>query len=76
MVKYGMTPSQAIDSATRSAAALLDLQDQIASIEPGKVADLIAVAGNPLADISLLGNVSFVMKEGIVYKSPGRDSEL
>ena len=76
MVKYGMTPAQAIDSATRSAATLLDLQDQIASIEPGKFADLVAVAGNPLADISLLGNVNFVMKGGIVYKSAGRDSGL
>jgi imidazolonepropionase-like amidohydrolase len=76
MVKYGMTPAQAIDSVTRSAAALLDLQDQVGSVERGKLADLVAVPGNPLADIGALERVSFVMKEGIVYKTHGGAVEV
>jgi len=68
MVKYGMTPMQAIQAATSSAADLLGRSDQIGSIEPGKFADVIAVAGDPLKDVSLLENVQFVMKDGKVYK--------
>lgn len=68
MVKYGMTPMQAIQSATSVAAAALDLGDKIGSIEAGKLADIVAVKGDPLADISLLENVSFVMKDGRIYK--------
>src|SRR6266700_1340542 len=60
MVKYGMTPMQAIQAATSSAADLLGRSDQIGSANPGKFADLIAVAGDPLKDISLLQNVQFV----------------
>jgi imidazolonepropionase-like amidohydrolase len=67
-VKYGMTPMQAIQAATSSAADLLGRSDQIGSIEPGKFADVIAVAGDPLKDVSLLENVQFVMKDGKVYK--------
>ena len=70
MVKYGMTPAQALRSATVSGAALLDLKNQIGSVEPGKFADLDAVSGNPLSDIKVLENVNFVMKEGVVYKHP------
>lgn len=68
MVKNGMTPMQAIQSATSAAAALLDLGDKIGSIERGKLADIVAVPGDPLADLTLLEKVNFVMKDGVVYK--------
>ncbi len=68
MVKYGMTPMQAIQAATSSAADLIGRSAQIGSIKPGKYADVIAVSGDPLQDIHLLENVQFVMKEGTVYK--------
>ena len=68
MVKYGMTPLQAIRSATVSAADLLGKSDSVGSIQPGKYADIIAVYGNPLEDVRLLENVKFVMKEGRVFK--------
>jgi imidazolonepropionase-like amidohydrolase len=71
MVKYGMTPMQAIQSATTNAADLLGHSTEIGSIKPGKYADLIAVGGDPLKDISILENVEFVMKEGKVYKQAG-----
>ena len=69
MVKYGMTPMQAIQAATSSAADLLGRSAEIGSIKTGKYADLIAVAGDPLKDISLLESVQFVMKDGKVYKT-------
>jgi imidazolonepropionase-like amidohydrolase len=72
MVKYGMTPMQAIQSATSSAADLIGRSSEFGSIKPGRYADLIAVAGDPLQDVSLLENVQFVMKDGKIYK-PGRD---
>jgi len=68
MVKYGMTAQQAIRAATQSAAELLDLSEHVGSIEPGKSADIIAVPDDPLADVSALQHVSFVMKGGVVYK--------
>lgn len=68
MVKYGMTPLQAIQSATVSAADLLGKSDLLGSIQPGKYADIIAVSGNPLEDVRVLENVKFVMKEGRIYK--------
>jgi len=68
-VEYGMTPMQAIRTATSSAAQLLGWSDRIGSIEPGKYADLIAVTSDPLKDIKALDSVSFVMKEGVVYKN-------
>jgi imidazolonepropionase-like amidohydrolase len=68
MVKYGMTPMQAIQAATTNAADLLGHSDVLGSIKPGKYADIVAVSGDPLADISVLENVQFVMKEGKVYK--------
>jgi imidazolonepropionase-like amidohydrolase len=68
MVRYGMTPMQAIQSATSSAADLLGHADMIGSIKPGKFADIVAVNGDPLQDISLLEHVQFVMKDGKVYK--------
>jgi imidazolonepropionase-like amidohydrolase len=71
MVKYGMTPMQAIQAATSSAADLLGHSKEIGSIKPGKYADVIAVNGDPLQDISVLENVQFVMKDGKVYKQAG-----
>jgi len=71
LVKYGMTPMQAIQAATSNAADLLGHSDLIGSIKPGKSADMVAVSGDPLKDIKVLENVEFVMKEGKVYKQPG-----
>jgi len=71
MVKYGMTSMQAIQAATSNAADLLGHATEVGSIKPGKYADLIAVSGDPLKDISLLERVEFVMKDGKVYKSAG-----
>jgi imidazolonepropionase-like amidohydrolase len=68
MTRYGMTPLQAIQSATLTAAALLDQQDHLGAIEPGMSADIVAVSGDPLADITELERVKFVMKNGVVYK--------
>jgi imidazolonepropionase-like amidohydrolase len=68
MVKYGMTAMQAIQSATSAAADLLGRSNELGSIKPGKYADVIAVSGDPLRDISLLEHVRFVMKDGRVYK--------
>ena len=71
MVKYGMTPMQAIQAATSNAADLLGHANDLGSIKVGKHADLIAVSGDPLKDISLVERVEFVMKDGKVYKSAG-----
>jgi imidazolonepropionase-like amidohydrolase len=68
MVEAGMPPMEAIKSATINAATLLRMQDELGSVEPGKYADIVAVEGDPLADISVLENVDFVMKEGRVYR--------
>jgi imidazolonepropionase-like amidohydrolase len=68
MVKYGMTPMQAIQSATTVGAQLLGQQDDLGAIEPGKFADIIAVAGDPLQDITELQRVKFVMKAGEVVR--------
>jgi len=68
-VEFGMTPMQAIQSATSRAADLLGKRGEIGVIAPGAYADLIAVASDPLADISVLKNVQFVMKDGVVFRS-------
>ena len=68
MVRHGMTPMQAIRSATIVSAELLRASDDLGSIEPGKFADLVAVAGDPLDDVSMLEDVAFVMKGGDVLK--------
>jgi len=70
MVKYGMTPVQALQSGTRNAADLLSMSDQVGSIEVGKFADIVATPGNPLEDIGALEKIDFVMKGGQVYKKP------
>jgi imidazolonepropionase-like amidohydrolase len=69
MVRYGMTPTQAIQSATINAAEALGRND-IGVIETGRFADIVAVRGNPAQDVTLLEKVSFVMKGGVVVKSP------
>jgi imidazolonepropionase-like amidohydrolase len=66
--ELGLTPLEAIRAATINAADLMGWQDRVGAIEPGKFADLIAVEGNPLVDISVLQNVKFVMKGGAVIK--------
>jgi imidazolonepropionase-like amidohydrolase len=68
MVKYGMTPMQAIQSATINAATLIGKPEEFGSIRAGKIADLIAVDSDPIVDIHQLEHVTFVMKEGVVYK--------
>jgi imidazolonepropionase-like amidohydrolase len=68
MVEAGMPPMKAIQAATLSASQLLEMDKDIGTVEAGKFADLIAVPGDPLADIKLMTNVTFVMKAGTVYK--------
>jgi imidazolonepropionase-like amidohydrolase len=68
MVKYGMTPMQAIQSATSNAADLIGRSNEFGSIKPGKSADVVAVSGDPLKDVTTLEDVQFVMKDGKVYK--------
>ena len=71
MVNAGMPPLKAIQSATIEAARLLRIDKSLGSIEPGKLADLVAVRGDPLADISLMKSVSLVIKDGVLYKQNG-----
>jgi imidazolonepropionase-like amidohydrolase len=68
-VELGMTPMQAIQSATSRAAELLGKRGEIGVVAPGAYADLIAVASDPLADVNVLKTVHFVMKDGVVFKS-------
>ncbi|MFY9558949.1 MAG: amidohydrolase family protein [Terriglobales bacterium] len=69
MVKFGMTPVQAIRAATSEAAQLMGWQDRVGSLEAGKFADMVAVTGDPTADITELERVKFVMKGGQVFKN-------
>ncbi len=69
MVQFGMTPIQALQAATINSAALLKQTSQLGQIKAGYFADIIAVDGNPLDDIALMENVTFVMKDGVVYKN-------
>jgi imidazolonepropionase-like amidohydrolase len=70
MCAGGMPPMKAIQSATLVAAQLLKVDDKLGTVEEKKIADLVAVKGNPLEDIALMKSVKFVMKEGVVYKEP------
>jgi imidazolonepropionase-like amidohydrolase len=70
MVRHGMTPMAAIQSATIVAAQLMAWEDRVGSIAPGKYADIIAVEGDALADLSSFSKVGFVMKAGIIHKTP------
>jgi imidazolonepropionase-like amidohydrolase len=67
MVRYGMSPADALRAATSTSAALLDVSEITGTIEAGKSADIIACSGNPLQDIRAVQHVSFVMKEGKVF---------
>jgi imidazolonepropionase-like amidohydrolase len=69
MVKYGMTPMQAIQSATVNGAALLEQGDKLGSLEAGHLADIVAVKGDPTKSVAELEHVVFVMKDGVVYKN-------
>lgn len=68
MVRWGMTPMQAIQAATSVAADLLEMPGLIGEIKPGAFADIVATQDDPLTDITALENIGFVMKEGVVYK--------
>jgi len=68
MVKYGLSPLAVLQADLLNGAKLLGWDGQIGAIEPGYLADVIAVPGDPLQDIGVLQNVSFVMKGGVVYK--------
>jgi imidazolonepropionase-like amidohydrolase len=70
MVRDGMSPAAAIRSATSDGAALLRMSDQVGTIEPGKLADIVAVPGDPLQDVKVLQQVNFVVKDGVVYRKP------
>jgi imidazolonepropionase-like amidohydrolase len=69
MVRFGMTPAQVIRSATIVDAQMMGWEANIGSIEPGKFADIVAVCGDPLADITELGRVKFVMKGGQIVRN-------
>ncbi len=68
LVKFGMPPAAAIEAATVNAAKLLGIDAEVGTLEPGKSADIIAVSGDPLSDVTVLKTVPFVMKSGTVYK--------
>jgi len=70
MVEGGMPPMEAIKSATSVAASFLGIEDTTGSLRPGLAADIVAVEGDPLADITVLESVRFVMKDGVVYRRP------
>jgi imidazolonepropionase-like amidohydrolase len=72
MVDFGMTPMDAIKSATTRAAEMLEMTGHIGVIAPGAYADIIAIQGDPLSDIKALGNVQFVMKDGKIYRTEGK----
>jgi imidazolonepropionase-like amidohydrolase len=72
MVKHGMTPLAVLQADLLNGAKLLGWDGQIGALEAGYFADIIAVSGDPLQDISALKNVSFVMKSGVIYKSEGK----
>src|SRR5438876_8767418 len=72
MVEFGMSPIEAIQSATSRAAEMLDMEGQIGVIAPGAYADVIALNGDPLRDIKVLENVQFVMKDGNIFKSESK----
>jgi imidazolonepropionase-like amidohydrolase len=76
MVRYGLTPMQAIQSATTSAADLLGWSDKVGAVTPGLYADLVAVDGDPLTDITELERVQFVMKGGVGYKDTRERASL
>jgi imidazolonepropionase-like amidohydrolase len=73
MIERGMRPMDAIRSATSVAAEHMGLSDDVGAITPGRVADLVAVRGDPLADAEILRDVAVVMQAGVIVKAPGAD---
>ena len=73
LVKAGLPPAYTLQTATINAAQLLGHEDTLGSVAPGKFADLVAVPGNPLDDISVMSRVNFVMKAGVVYERDGKE---
>lgn len=73
LVKAGLPPAYTLQMATINAAELLGHQDEIGSVTPGKYADIVAVPGNPLDDITVMSKVNFVMKAGVIYKRDGKE---
>lgn len=73
LVKAGLPPAYTLQMATMNAAQLLGHQDEVGSVSAGKYADLVAVPGNPLDDISVMSKVNFVMKAGVIYKRDGKE---
>ncbi len=69
MAADGMTPAQSLRAGTSSAAQLLGLQDKLGALKPGMAADIVAVPGNPIADIKVVQSVIFVMKNGVIFKN-------
>ena len=67
--QFGMSPLAALQTGTLNAAALMGWSDKVGALDAGKWADIIAVRGDPLQDVKLLQNVSFVMKAGLVFKN-------
>jgi len=72
LVALGMKPLAAVRAATSGDARLLGVDDKLGALEAGKLADVIAVAGDPARDIHAMEHVTFVMKEGVVYKNDGK----
>ncbi|RMG66942.1 MAG: amidohydrolase family protein, partial [Bacteroidetes bacterium] len=72
MVEGGMPPMEAIQSATRVAAELLRIDDEVGTLQAGLLADIVATPGDPLEDISTLQHITFVMKDGMIYKSSAK----
>ncbi|NDH07568.1 amidohydrolase family protein, partial [bacterium] len=70
LVKYGMTPLQALRCATSDASRLLGLENKLGMVQEGMIADLAAFEGDPSKDIKDIRKVKFVMKSGIIYKQP------
>ncbi len=68
MIAGGLTPMKTLFAATRNAADLLGASDRVGSVQPGRLADLVATAGDPLADPAQFTHVDFVMKGGVIYR--------
>jgi imidazolonepropionase-like amidohydrolase len=75
MVRLGMSPMDAIKSATSRSAEMLEMEGKIGALAPGAYVDVVAVNGDPLSDVKILENVQFVMKDGKVFKSGGKTVE-
>ena len=73
MVRDGMKPAASLQAFTLGAVSLLRMQDEVGSVDPGKYADLVALRGDPLTDVTLLEHIDFVLKGDAVYKKNGRE---